>query len=158
MLKRSGWNTWRHWWILILLKMWHPGINCLMISCKKEILQDFLQERKYTKPHMRYSYKIQLNLNLIVLPDLAHSLQKIQDKHTTKYQQNPGWEPFYRTKDLFSLINSMHEKAGFGGYFRINETRQINQMKTSSKEIFWDNHGYLNMNWVLHDFKYYYFC
>lgn len=106
--------------------MGHPDINCLMISCK----------RKYTKPYTKYSYKIQLNLNLIMLPDLTHSLQKIQDKRTTKYQQKPGWEPFDRTKDLFSLINSLHDKEGFGDYFRINETRQINQMKTSCKETF----------------------
>lgn len=62
-----------------------------------------------------------------MLPDLTHSLQKIQDEHTTKSQQNPGWESFYRTKDIFSPINSLHDKEGFGDYFRINETNQSNE-------------------------------
>lgn len=29
-------------------------------------------------------------------------------------------------------------------------------MKTNYKKTFWDNHGYLNMNWILPDFKYYF--
>lgn len=34
--------------------------------------------------------------------------------------------------------------------------RQDNQMQTNCKETLWDNYGYLNMNWILHDFKHYF--
>lgn len=55
-------------------------------------------------------------------PDVTHSFQEIQAKHTTKYQPNPECEPFYRTKGVFSQIYQLHDKEGYGDYFRINET------------------------------------
>lgn len=54
-------------------------------------------------------------------PDVTHSFQEIQAKHTTKYQPNPECEPFYRTKEVFSQIYQLHDTEGYGNYFRINE-------------------------------------
>ena len=67
---------------------------------------------------MKYSYKIQFNLNLIVAPDLTHSLQETQPEHNTKYQLKLECEPFYRTKNLCLLKNQMYDKEGLGDYYR----------------------------------------
>lgn len=83
---------------------------------------DFLQEKVHKTTYEVLLHKIQFNLNLIMPPDLTHSLQEIQAEHTTKYRPKLECEPFYRTKDLCSLTNQLHDKEGLGDYYRINET------------------------------------